>query len=291
MKKIKKAIIPAAGLGTRFLPETKAMPKEMLPVVDKPAIQLIVEEAIASGITDILIIIGKGKRAIEDHFDSNTELELNLESKGKDEMLKAVKETNGLNIYFKRQEHPNGLGDAVHTAKSFVGEDPFVIMLGDDLMTDETPLTKQLIDSYEETGSSTLAVMKVPHEDTSKYGVINPAKEVSDGLYDVTNFVEKPNPEDAPSDLAIIGRYLLTADIFDILENTKPGKGNEIQLTDAIDTLNKKGKVYAHEFKGDRYDTGNKFGWLQTNIEFGLKHPEVSDELKKYIKDLAKKLD
>ncbi|MCT6839710.1 MAG: UTP--glucose-1-phosphate uridylyltransferase, partial [Apilactobacillus kunkeei] len=217
MKKIKKAIIPAAGLGTRFLPETKAMPKEMLPVVDKPAIQLIVEEAIASGITDILIIIGKGKRAIEDHFDSNTELELNLESKGKDEMLKAVKETNGLNIYFKRQEHPNGLGDAVHTAKSFVGEDPFVIMLGDDLMTDETPLTKQLIDSYEETGSSTLAVMKVPHEDTSKYGVINPAKEVSDGLYDVTNFVEKPNPEDAPSDLAIIGRYLLTADIFDIL--------------------------------------------------------------------------
>ena len=279
MKKIKKAIIPAAGLGTRFLPETKAMPKEMLPVVDKPAIQLIVEEAIASGITDILIIIGKGKRAIEDHFDSNTELELNL------------KETNGLNIYFKRQEHPNGLGDAVHTAKSFVGEDPFVIMLGDDLMTDETPLTKQLIDSYEETGSSTLAVMKVPHEDTSKYGVINPAKEVSDGLYDVTNFVEKPNPEDAPSDLAIIGRYLLTADIFDILENTKPGKGNEIQLTDAIDTLNKKGKVYAHEFKGDRYDTGNKFGWLQTNIEFGLKHPEVSDELKQYIKDLAKKLD
>lgn len=291
MKKIKKAIIPAAGLGTRFLPETKAMPKEMLPVVDKPAIQLIVEEAIASGITDILIIIGKGKRAIEDHFDSNTELELNLESKGKDEMLKSVKETNGLNIYFKRQEHPNGLGDAVHTAKSFVGEDPFVIMLGDDLMTDETPLTKQLIDSYEETGSSTLAVMKVPHEDTSKYGVINPAKEVSEGLYDVTNFVEKPNPEDAPSDLAIIGRYLLTADIFDILENTKPGKGNEIQLTDAIDTLNKKGKVYAHEFKGDRYDTGNKFGWLQTNIEFGLKHPEVSDELKQYIKDLAKKLD
>ncbi|CAI2575894.1 UTP--glucose-1-phosphate uridylyltransferase GalU [Apilactobacillus kunkeei] len=291
MKKIKKAIIPAAGLGTRFLPETKAMPKEMLPVVDKPAIQLIVEEAISSGITDILIIIGKGKRAIEDHFDSNTELELNLESKGKDEMLKSVKETNGLNIYFKRQEHPNGLGDAVHTAKSFVGEDPFVIMLGDDLMTDETPLTKQLIDSYEETGLSTLAVMKVPHEDTSKYGVINPAKEVSDGLYDVTNFVEKPNPEDAPSDLAIIGRYLLTADIFDILENTKPDKGNEIQLTDAIDTLNKKGKVYAHEFKGDRYDTGNKFGWLQTNIEFGLKHPEVSDELKQYIKDLAKKLD
>ncbi|CAI2643874.1 UTP--glucose-1-phosphate uridylyltransferase GalU [Lactobacillus kunkeei] len=291
MKKIRKAIIPAAGLGTRFLPETKAMPKEMLPVVDKPAIQLIVEEAIESGITDILIIIGKGKRAIEDHFDSNTELELNLESKGKEKMLKAVKKTNGLNIYFKRQEHPNGLGDAVHTAKSFVGEDPFVIMLGDDLMTDETPLTKQLIDSYEETGSSTLAVMKVPHEDTSKYGVINPAKEVRDGLYDVTNFVEKPNPEDAPSDLAIIGRYLLTADIFDILENTKPGKGNEIQLTDAIDTLNKKGKVYAHEFKGERYDTGNKFGWLQTNIEFGLQHPEVSDELKQYIKDLAKKLD
>lgn len=290
MKKIKKAIIPAAGLGTRFLPETKAMPKEMLPVVDKPAIQLIVEEAIESGITDILIIIGKGKRAIEDHFDSNTELELNLESKGKKEMLEAVKKTNGLNIYFKRQEHPNGLGDAVYTAKSFVGDDPFVIMLGDDLMEDETPLTKQLIDSYEETGASTLAVMRVPHEDTSKYGVINPAKEVKDGLYDVVNFVEKPNPEDAPSDLAIIGRYLLTPDIFDILENTKPGKGNEVQLTDAIDTLNKDGKVYAHEFKGDRFDTGNKFGWLQTNIEFGLKHPEVAGQLKDYIKDLAKKL-
>ncbi|GAA6113474.1 MAG: UTP--glucose-1-phosphate uridylyltransferase GalU [Apilactobacillus sp.] len=290
MKKIKKAIIPAAGLGTRFLPETKAMPKEMLPVVDKPAIQLIVEEAIESGITDILIIIGKGKRAIEDHFDSNTELELNLESKGKKEMLEAVKKTNGLNIYFKRQEHPNGLGDAVYTAKSFVGDDPFVIMLGDDLMEDKTPLTKQLIDSYEETGSSTLAVMRVPHEDTSKYGVINPAKEVKDGLYDVVNFVEKPNPEDAPSDLAIIGRYLLTPEIFDILENTKPGKGNEVQLTDAIDTLNKDGKVYAHEFKGDRFDTGNKFGWLQTNIEFGLQHPEVADQLKEYIKDLAKKL-
>lgn len=290
MKKIRKAIIPAAGLGTRFLPETKAMPKEMLPVVDKPAIQLIVEEAVKSGITDILIIIGKGKRAIEDHFDSNTELELNLENKGKNKMLEAVKETNGLNIYFKRQEHPNGLGDAVHTAKSFVGDDPFVIMLGDDLMKDKTPLTKQLIDSYETTGVSTLAVMRVPHEDTSKYGVINPSRQVSEGLYDVTNFVEKPNPEDAPSDLAIIGRYLLTPEIFEILENTKPGKGNEIQLTDAIDTLNKRGKVYAHEFKGSRYDTGNKFGWLQTNIEFGLEHDEVSEQLKNYIKDIAKKL-
>ncbi|AYF92864.1 UTP--glucose-1-phosphate uridylyltransferase GalU [Apilactobacillus bombintestini] len=291
MKKIRKAIIPAAGLGTRFLPETKAMPKEMLPVVDKPAIQLIVEEAMKSGITDILIIIGKGKRAIEDHFDSNTELELNLERKGKDKMLEAVKKTNGLNIYFKRQEHPKGLGDAVLTAKSFVGNDPFVIMLGDDLMQAETPLTKQLIDSYEKTNSSTLAVMRVPHEDTSKYGVINPAKKVSDGLYDVTSFVEKPNPEDAPSDLAIIGRYLLTPDIFEVLEHTKPGKGNEVQLTDAIDTLNKSGKVYAHEFKGSRYDTGNKFGWLQTNIEFGLQHPEVADQLKSYIKDLANKLD
>ncbi|MCL0319045.1 UTP--glucose-1-phosphate uridylyltransferase GalU [Apilactobacillus xinyiensis] len=290
MKKIKKAIIPAAGLGTRFLPETKAMPKEMLPVVDTPAIQLIVEEAKASGITDILIIIGKGKRAIEDHFDSNTELELNLAEKHKDKMLEAVQKTNGLNIYFKRQAHPNGLGDAVHTAKSFVGDDPFVIMLGDDLMQSDVPLTKQLIDSYEQTSASTLAVMRVPHEETSKYGVINPTKEVSDGLYDVTSFVEKPAPEDAPSDLAIIGRYLLTPKIFEILENTKPGKGNEIQLTDAIDTLNKNDKVYAHEFKGSRFDTGNKFGWLKTNIEFGLKHPEVSEQLKSYIKELAEKI-
>ncbi|MEJ6400260.1 UTP--glucose-1-phosphate uridylyltransferase GalU [Nicoliella lavandulae] len=290
MKKIRKAIIPAAGLGTRFLPETKAVPKEMLPVVDTPTIQLIVEEAKASGITDILIIIGRNKRNIEDHFDSNPELEANLARKHKDKMLKAVQETNGMNIYFIRQNHPDGLGDAVSTARSFVGDEPFVIMLGDDIAKAEEPLTKQLIDCYEETGESTLAVMRVPHEDTAKYGVIAPTKEIKPGLYDVDSFVEKPNPEDAPSDLAIIGRYLLTPNIFDILAETKPGKGNEIQLTDAIDTLNKTHKVYAHELVGSRYDTGNKFGWLKTNIEYGLEHPEVKDELRAYIKELGQQL-
>ncbi|MBW1605956.1 UTP--glucose-1-phosphate uridylyltransferase GalU [Lactobacillus sp. Sy-1] len=290
MKKIRKAIIPAAGLGTRFLPETKAVPKEMLPVVDTPTIQLIVEEAMASGITDILIIIGRNKRNIEDHFDSNPELESNLIKKHKDKMLKAVQETNGLNIYFIRQNHPDGLGDAVSTAKSFVGDEPFVIMLGDDIAKADEPLTKQLINCYEETGESTLAVMRVPHEDTAKYGVIAPTKEIKPGLYDVDSFVEKPDPKDAPSDLAIIGRYLLTPNIFDILEDTKPGKGGEIQLTDAIDTLNKSHKVYAHELVGSRYDTGNKFGWLKTNIEYGLEHPEVKDELREYIKQLGQKL-
>ncbi|KRN12717.1 UTP-glucose-1-phosphate uridylyltransferase [Fructilactobacillus fructivorans] len=290
MKKVTKAVIPAAGLGTRFLPETKALPKEMLPIVDIPTIQYIVEEAKASGIKDIVIVIGKGKRAIEDHFDSNVMLEENLEKEGKEKMLKSIQKTNDMNIYFIRQSYPRGLGDAVLTAKSFIGNDPFVVMLGDDLMEDTTPLTKQLMNSYEKTGASTLAVMKVPHKETSKYGVIDPVSEVSDGLYNVRNFVEKPDPKDAPSDLAIIGRYLLTPQIFDVLEHTKPGKGNEIQLTDAINTLNQTQRVFAHEFKGDRYDTGNKLSWLETNITFGLKHPEIEQELREYIKKLGQKL-
>ena len=291
MKPVRKAIIPAAGLGTRFLPATKALAKEMLPIVDKPTIQFIIEEALASGIEDIVIVDGKSKRSIEDHFDSNPELENNLREKGKDELLKVVEETTDINLYFIRQSHPRGLGDAVLTAKSFIGDEPFVVMLGDDLMDDDKPLTKQLIDRYNMTGESTLAVMKVPHEQVSEYGVIAPEKEVADGLHQVNSFVEKPKPEDAPSDLAIIGRYLLTPEIFEELENTKPGKGNEIQLTDAIDTLNKRQHVYAHEFKGNRYDIGSKIGFLTTNIEFGLKHPQTSEDLKKYIKDLAKKLD
>lgn len=290
MKKVRKAVIPAAGLGTRFLPATKALAKEMLPIVDKPTIQFIVEEARKSGIEDIVVVSGKSKRSIEDHFDSNPELENNLIEKHKDEMLKLVEETTDINLYFIRQSHPRGLGDAVLTAKAFVGDEPFVVMLGDDLMEDKVPLTRQLMDSYDETGASTLAVMKVPHEDTSKYGVINPTKEVTPGLYNVSNFVEKPDPDKAPSDLAIIGRYLLTPEIFKVLENTKPGKGNEVQLTDAIDTLNKTQRVFAHEFKGERYDVGNKFGWIQTNIEYGLKHPQVKDELREYIKDMGAKL-
>lgn len=290
--KVRKAVIPAAGLGTRFLPATKAMAKEMLPIVDKPTIQFIVEEAKASGIEDILIITGKGKRPIEDHFDSAPELEQNLKAKNKTKMLKMVNETTdmGVNLYFIRQSRPNGLGDAVRLAKSFVADEPFVVMLGDDLMEDEVPLSKQLINEYEETHASQLAVMKVPHNEVDKYGVINPENKVKDDLYNVKNFVEKPDVDKAPSDLAIIGRYLLTPEIFDVLENQKPGLGGEIQLTDAIDELNKTQRVFAHEFKGRRYDVGNKFGYLETSIEYGLKHPEVKDDLKKYIIKLGEEL-
>ncbi|GAB5054856.1 MULTISPECIES: UTP--glucose-1-phosphate uridylyltransferase GalU [Pediococcus] len=288
--RVRKAIIPAAGLGTRFLPATKASPKEMLPIVDKPTIQFIVEEARKAGIEDILIVTGKGKRAIEDHFDSVPELESNLKAKHKDNLLKLVEETTDINLYFIRQSHPRGLGDAVLMAKDFVGDEPFVVMLGDDLMEDKVPLTKQLMNSYEETHASTLAVMQVPHKEVSKYGVIKPQAKIKPDLFNVESFVEKPIPEEAPSDYAIIGRYLLTPEIFDILENQKPGKGNEVQLTDAINELNKTQRVFAHVFSGDRYDVGNKFGFLKTNIQYGLKHPEVKDDLREYIKQLGAKL-
>ena len=290
MKKVRKAIIPAAGLGTRFLPATKAIAKEMLPIVDKPTIQFIVEEALASGIEDILIVTGKAKRPIEDHFDSNFELEHNLESKNKKELLALVEETTGINLHFVRQKRPLGLGHAVLQGKAFVGDEPFVVMLGDDIMEDKIPLTKQLISDYDKTTASTLAVMKVPHDETSKYGIIAPDEKVGPHLYGVDHFVEKPNPEDAPSDLAIVGRYLLRPEIFSILENQEPGAGGEIQLTDAIDELNKTQRVFAHEFKGKRYDVGDKLGMLEANIEFGLKHPEIKDGLQTYLKKLVAKL-
>ena len=230
--KVRKAIIPAAGLGTRFLPATKALPKEMLPIVDKPTIQFIVEEAKASGIEDILIVTGKNKRAIENHFDSNPELEQDLEKTGKAGLLKLTQEITdlGVNLYYTRQPHPAGLGDAVYRARSFVAGEPFVIMLGDDLMKDKVPLTKQLINDYDKTHASTIAVMKVPHKEVSKYGVIAPDGNIAPDLYNVKNFVEKPAVDKAPSDLAIIGRYLLTPEIFDILEHQKPGRGGEIQI-------------------------------------------------------------
>lgn len=290
MLKVRKAVIPAAGLGTRFLPATKAIAKEMLPIVDKPTIQFIVEEALASGIEDILIVTGKGKRPIEDHFDSNIELEQNLSVKGKKELLAIVEETTGINLHFIRQKHPLGLGHAVLCAKSFVGDEPFVVMLGDDIMTDKVPLTKQLIDDFEKTNASTIAVMKVPQQDTSKYGIIDPVSEMSKGLYDVKSFVEKPSPESAPSDLAIIGRYLLKPEIFGILEHQGIGAGGEIQLTDAIDTLNQFQRVFAHQFMGKRYDVGDKLGMIEANVEFGLKHQEIGPGLAQYIKNLAKKL-
>ena len=292
-QKVRKAIIPAAGLGTRFLPATKALAKEMLPIVDKPTIQFIVEEALKSGIEDILIVTGKAKRPIEDHFDSNIELEQNLKEKGKTELLKLVEETTDINLHFIRQSHPMGLGHAVLQAKAFVGDEPFVVMLGDDLMNimgDGTPLTKELISDYEKTHASTIAVMKVPHDDVDKYGVIAPEGEVSKGLYNVAEFVEKPAVEDAPSDLAIIGRYLLTPEVFQVLEKQKPGAGNEIQLTDAIETLNKTQRVFAHEFTGKRYDVGDKFGFVETTIEYGLNHPQIKDELHDYIIAKAEEL-
>lgn len=291
MKKVRKAVIPAAGLGTRFLPATKALAKEMLPIVDKPTIQFIVEEALQSGIEDILVVTGKSKRSIEDHFDSNFELEYNLKEKGKHDLLKLVDETTGIRLHFIRQSHPRGLGDAVLQAKAFVGNEPFVVMLGDDLMEDEVPLTKQLMNDYDQTHASTIAVMEVPHEEVSAYGVIAPHGEGIDGLYSVDTFVEKPEPEDAPSDLAIIGRYLLTPEIFDILEHQEPGAGNEIQLTDAIDTLNKTQRVFAREFKGKRFDVGDKFGFMKTSIEYALKHPQVKDDLKDYLINLGKELE
>lgn len=291
MSKVRKAVIPAAGLGTRFLPATKATAKEMLPIVDKPTIQFIIEEAIDSGIEEILIVTGRSKRSIEDHFDSNFELEQNLQEKEKFELLKLVESTTKIKLHFVRQSYPKGLGDAVLHGKSFVGNEPFIVLLGDDLMVDKIPLTKQLINHYDETQSSVLATMRVPHKDTSKYGIVDLDGEVSKDLYKVNHFVEKPKSEDAPSDLAIIGRYLLTPEIFEVLENQEPGAGNEVQLTDAIETLNKTQQVLAHEFKGKRYDVGDKFGYMMTNIEYGLEHKEVKDNLKEYIIQLSKELD
>ena len=275
--KVRKAVIPAAGLGTRFLPATKALPKEMLPIVDKPTIQF----------------IGKNKRPIEDHFDSNPELEQDLAEKGKNELLKLTQGiTNlGVNLYYTRQPHPAGLGDAIYRARSFVGDEPFVVMLGDDLMDDETPLTKQLIDRYNKTHASTIAVMPVPHKEVSKYGVIEPENEIMPGLINVKSFVEKPDIDKAPSDYAIIGRYLLTPEIFGILAHQKPGRGGEIQLTDAIDTMNKTQRVFAHVFKGERHDVGNKEGYLETSIEYGLKHPEIKEQLRAYIQRLGKQFE
>ncbi|MDR3157240.1 MAG: UTP--glucose-1-phosphate uridylyltransferase GalU [Lactobacillales bacterium] len=289
--KVRKAVIPAAGFGTRFLPVTKAMAKEMLPIVDKPTVQFIVEEALASGIEEVLVITGKGKRSIEDHFDSNFELEECLRKKGKNELLQLVEETTKINLHFVRQSHPLGLGDAVLQARAFVGDEPFVVMLGDDLMTDTTPLTKQLMDNYQKTHASTIAVMKVPRNEVSSYGVIKPDGKVDDRLYNVASFVEKPKPEDAPSDLAIIGRYLLTPEIFKVLQHQKPGAGDEVQLTDAIDELNKTQRVFAYEFRGKRYDVGDKFGFLKTSIEYGLGHKEVQGNLKNYIVKLGKELE
>jgi UTP--glucose-1-phosphate uridylyltransferase len=279
MKKVRKAIIPAAGLGTRFLPATKAMPKEMLPIVDTPTIQYIVEEAVRSGIEDIIIVTGKGKRAIEDHFDYAWELEQNLLSKDKLDVLESVRKSSEMaDIHYIRQKEPKGLGHAVWSARKFIGDEPFAVLLGDDIVVSDTPATKQLMNVYEETGSSVVGVKTVPREETSRYGIVDPVSQ-DDRCYEVGNFVEKPAVEEAPSNLAIMGRYILTPEIFNILENQETGAGGEIQLTDAIQQLNKLEKVFAYDFEGTRYDVGDKLGFILTTLDFALKNSELKAPL------------
>lgn len=287
MKKIKKAIIPAAGLGTRFLPATKAMPKEMLPILDKPTIQYIVEEAARAGIEDIIIVTGRHKRAIEDHFDSQKELEMVLKEKGKSELLEKVQYSTELaNIFYVRQKEQKGLGHAISSARQFIGNEPFAVLLGDDIVESEVPAVKQLIDVYEETGHSVIGVQEVPEADTHRYGIIDPL--IKNGRqYEVKKFVEKPAQGTAPSNLAIMGRYVLTPEIFDYLKTQKEGAGNEIQLTDAIERMNNDNQVYAYDFEGERYDVGEKLGFVKTTIEYALKDDSMREELTRFIKELG----
>lgn len=287
--KVKKAIIPAAGLGTRFLPATKAQPKEMLPIVDKPTIQYIIEEAVASGIEEILIITGRNKRAIEDHFDKSIELENNLEINGKNELLALVREiSNMANIYYIRQKEPKGLGHAINCAKTFVGNEPFAVMLGDDVVDSEMPCLKQLIDCFNEYKTTILGVQEVPNEDVSKYGIVK-GVHIEDRIYKVKDLIEKPKMEESPSNIAILGRYIITPQIFEILENTKPGKGGEIQLTDALKTLINTEAMYAYKFEGRRYDVGDKLGFLQATVEFALKREDLREPFMKYLSGLKQK--
>ncbi|WP_315276004.1 UTP--glucose-1-phosphate uridylyltransferase GalU [Selenomonas sputigena] len=281
-QKIRKAIIPAAGLGTRFLPATKAQPKEMLPIVDTPAIQFIVEEAIASGIEEILIITGRNKRSIEDHFDRSLELEMQLKEHGKYDMLKMVEEISDIQIHFIRQKEARGLGHAVLCARQFVGDEPFAVLLGDDLVDAKVPCLAQLIDVYEDYGGSVLGVQQVPQSQVSRYGIVAPHK-VKPNVWQAVDLVEKPETETAPSCLAVLGRYVLTPAIFDILEHTKPGAGEEIQLTDAICELARKEEVYAYHFEGRRYDIGDKEGFLEATVEQALKRPELRDDFMAYL--------
>ncbi|MFL0247945.1 UTP--glucose-1-phosphate uridylyltransferase GalU [Candidatus Clostridium stratigraminis] len=281
--KVKKAIIPAAGLGTRFLPATKAQPKEMLPIVDKPTIQYIIEEAVASGIEEILIITGRNKRAIEDHFDKSVELEQELETHNKQELLTMVKDiSNMVNIYYIRQKEPKGLGHAISCAKTFVGKEPFAVMLGDDVVDSKTPCLKQLIDCFNEYKTTILGVQEVPAEDVSKYGIVK-GMHIEDRVYKVKDLVEKPKSEEAPSNIAILGRYIITPQIFDILENTVPGKGGEIQLTDALKVLIQSEAMYAYNFEGRRYDVGDKLGFLEATVEFALKREELREPFMEYL--------
>lgn len=287
MKKVTKAVIPAAGLGTRVLPATKAQPKEMLVIVDKPSLQYIVEELVKSGITDIVIVTGRNKNSIEDHFDYSYELENTLQKDGKDELLEKIENLSTMaNIFYVRQNLPKGLGHAILKAKPFIGDDPFVIALGDDIVDNpERPVAKQLIDVYEKYGSSIVGCQEVEEKDISKYGIVKPIERLDESTCVIEDFIEKPSIEEAPSNFACLGRYLLTGKIFKYLEEVKPGKGGEIQLTDAIlDMLEDGERVLSYNFEGKRYDIGNKVGLLKANIEFGLKNEETREELLKYLK-------
>ncbi|KSU87033.1 UTP--glucose-1-phosphate uridylyltransferase [Priestia veravalensis] len=278
MKRVRKAIIPAAGLGTRFLPATKAMPKEMLPIVDKPTIQYIVEEAIESGIEDIIIVTGKGKRAIEDHFDYAPELENNLIEKEKFELLEKVRQSSNVDIHYIRQKEPKGLGHAVWCARNFIGNEPFAVLLGDDIVQAETPSLRQLMNEYEDTLSSVIGVQTVADNQTHRYGIVDPIS--NEGRrYQVNTFVEKPAPGTAPSNLAIMGRYVFTPEIFMFLEQQEIGAGGEIQLTDAIQKLNEIQRVFAYDFEGKRYDVGEKLGFIETTLEFALQHEDLKNQL------------
>lgn len=288
--KIGKAVIPVAGLGLRFLPATKAQPKEMLPIVDKPTIQYIVEEAIASDIEDILFITGKNKRAIEDHFDKSTTLESMLIEKGKMDLLELVRDIGEMaDINYVRQKEPNGLGHAVLCARKFVGKETFAVLLGDDVVRNKVPCLKQMLNLHEETGSSVIAVQEVSLRDVEKYGIVD-AEKIRDGVYRIRDLVEKPTVEKAPSNLGIIGRYILTPRIFEILAETGPGAGGEIQLTDALRVLCREEPMYALAFRGQRFDVGDKLGYLKAMVEFALDRPELSVEFGDYLKQAVAKL-
>jgi UTP--glucose-1-phosphate uridylyltransferase len=288
---VRKAVIPAAGLGTRFLPATKAQPKEMLPIVDKPAIQYIIEEAVQSGIEDIIIISGRGKRAIEDHFDKSFELEETLEQKGKLEALENLRAISEMaNIYYIRQKEPKGLGHAIWCARSFIGDEPFAVMLGDDIVQAEKPCLKQLLEVYDRIQASIVGVQEVPDEDVSKYGIISGrGAEREPGVIRVQDFVEKPAREQAPSNYAIMGRYVLEPEIFAVLERQEPGAGGEIQLTDALHTLSMVQEVYAYNFHGIRYDIGDKLGFIKATVDFALKRSDLRDDVFRYIQGLMER--
>ena len=286
---IKKAVIPAAGLGTRFLPATKAQPKEMLPIIDRPTIQYVVQEAVDSGIEDILIITGKGKRAIEDHFDRNFELETRLEEKEDQLLLDEMRRLSDMaNLHYVRQRELNGLGDAIRYARHHVGNEPFAVLLGDTIMDSVMPVTQQLIDTYAQYGGSVIAVEEVPHDKVNRYGIVG-GRSISDRILELDTLVEKPALADAPSNLAIAGRYILTPDIFAMLEQTPAGKNNEIQLTDALRLLLRRENVYAHRIEGKRHDIGNKLDFLKTTVEFALKRPEFADRFRTFLEEILQR--